>query len=103
MQIQITARQFQASEKLHEYARKKVERLGKFYDGISGIHVIMSKNGHPETHSVEMSAHVHRQQLAAHAEGRTHEEALDECVGRMKRQVVRFKDRLRDTKKDLHR
>ncbi len=102
MQIQITARHFQASDRLQDYTQKKVERLGKFYDGISGVQVVMSKDGNPETHSVEISAQVHRQRLAAHANGRTHEEAVDECVSRMKRQVVRFKDKIRNTKKDLH-
>ncbi len=96
MHIQITARQFQASDRLNEYARKKIERLSRYYDGITGIQVIMSKDGQPETKSVEMNASVHRQQLVAKADGKTHEEAVDECVDRLKRQVVRYKDKLRD-------
>ena len=96
MHIQITARQFQASDRLHEYARKKIERLSRYYDGITGIQVIMSKDGQPETNSVEMNASVPRQQLVAKAEGRTHEEAVDECVNRLKTQVVRYKDKLHD-------
>lgn len=96
MHIQITARQFHASDRLHEYARKKLARLERFYDGITGIQVILSKEGQPETNSVEMSASVHRQQLVASAEGKTHEEAVDECVDRLKRQVVKYKDKLRD-------
>ena len=103
MQIQITARQFHASERLTDYARKKILRLEKFYDGITGVHVIMSKDGQPETNAVEIAANVHRQQLVAKAEGRTSEEALDECVDRLRRQVVRYKDKLRDTSKDRHR
>jgi ribosome hibernation promoting factor len=99
MHIQITARQFHASERLHEYARNKIERLGKFYDGITGIRVIMSLEGQPESHSVEMNASVHRQQLVAHADGRTHEEAVDECVDRLKRQVLRYKDKLKAVKR----
>lgn len=96
MHIQITARQFHASQRLHEYARKKIERLSKYYDGITGVRVTMSKDGQPEVNQVEMSASVHRQQLVASAEGSTHEEAVDECVDRLKRQVVRYKDKLRD-------
>ena len=96
MHIQITARQFHASDRLHEYARKKIERLSRYYDGITGIEVIMSKDGQPETNSVEMNASVPRTQLVAKADGKTHEEAVDECVDRLKRQVVRYKDKLRD-------
>ncbi|MFT4605493.1 MAG: ribosomal subunit interface protein [Rhodothermales bacterium] len=98
MHIQITARQFRASERLTDYARKKIERLSKYYDGITGIEVIMSKDGQPETSTVEMNASVHRQQLIAHADGKTHEEAVDECFDRLKRQVVRYKDKLRDNR-----
>jgi putative sigma-54 modulation protein len=96
MHIQITARQFHASDRLHEYARKKIERLSRYYDGITGVEVIMSKDGQPETKSVEMNASVPRTQLVAKADGQTHEEAVDECVDRLKRQVVRYKDKLRD-------
>ncbi|MBO6574934.1 MAG: ribosome-associated translation inhibitor RaiA [Rhodothermales bacterium] len=100
MHIQITARQFHASERLHEYTKKKIQRLDKFYDGITGVNVIMSKEGQPEENSVEMSASVHRQQLVAQAKGKTHEEAIDECVDRLKRQVVRYKDKLRNVKRE---
>ncbi|NNE70931.1 MAG: ribosome-associated translation inhibitor RaiA [Rhodothermales bacterium] len=96
MHIQITARHFHASDRLHEYARKKLQRLERFYDGITGIEVILTKEGQPTTNSVEMNASVHRQQLVAHAEGQTHEEAVDECVDRLKRQVVKYKDKLRE-------
>ena len=103
MHIQITARQFQASERLHDYARKKIERLERYYDGITGVNVIMTKQDPPGESSVEMNASVHRQQLVAHAEGKTHEEAVDECVDRLRRQVVRYKSKLRDVKQDRHR
>lgn len=103
MQLQITARQFTASDQLQNYVRRKIEKLERYYDGITDVRVILSKNGTPEAHVVEMSANVLKQQLVANASGSTHEEAVDECSDRLKRQVKRYKDKLRDTKKDEHR
>ena len=105
MHIQITSRQFNASPQLQVYARKKVERLERFYDGITGVSVILGREDGRQTaeNTVEMNASVHRQNLVAHATGNTPEEAVDECVDRLRRQVKRYKDKIRDKNQDRHR
>lgn len=42
MQIQITARHVDVSDKLKSYIRSRVEKLDKFIDGITDVHVILS-------------------------------------------------------------
>ena len=99
MQIQITARQFHASDRLNDYVRSKVSRLEKFYDAIGSVHVIMSKSGAPETNTVEIRASVQRQNLVANAESHSLEEAIDEAVAVLKRQVKRYKEKRRGSDK----
>ncbi len=103
MQIQVTARHFNADDRLQTYARTKVSRLNRYYDGITGIQVVLERAAHVPPAQVEIGLNVFRQQLTARAEGDTHEEALDLCVERLRRQLKRYKERVRGTDKDQHR
>ncbi len=103
MQIQITARHFDADDRLQEYVRKKALKLKRYYDGITDVQVVLTRGAEiPEAHA-EIGLSVFRQQLTARGEGDTHEEAVDRCVERVRRQLYRYKARLRGTDRDEHR
>ncbi|MEM1127122.1 MAG: ribosome-associated translation inhibitor RaiA [Bacteroidota bacterium] len=104
MLTQITARNFQASPALREYVDKRVSKLERFYDGIVHARVVMTKpSDETGTHEAEVTLEVFRQNLTATAQAETHEQAVDECVDRLRRQVLKYKERLRSTDKDVHR
>lgn len=103
MQTQITVRHFNASHRLRNYASEKLSKLQRFYDGITDAHIVLSQNGNsasPEGKSAEIIIRVYRQTLSAQVSASTHEEAIDRCIARLRRQIMRYKAKLRRT--DAH-
>ena len=104
MQTQITARHFEARPALREYAASRLARLERFYDGITDAHVILSTDGDVSAEkSAEISLGVYRQRLTAQKTAATHEDAIDACVERLRRQILRYKSKLRRPDKRYQR
>ena len=104
MQSQITARHFDASPALREYASDRLLKLERYYAGITDAHVVLSEDGDAAADkAAEISLSVYRQRLSAQDTGTTHEEAIDRCMKRLQRQVKKYKAKLKDTNKDVHR
>lgn len=104
MQTQITVRRFEATPDLRTYATERLEKLKRYYDGITDAHVVLSDDTTPSNgKSVEIVLNVYRQTLSAKDSAATHEEAIDHCVERLRRQLVKYKDKLRSTDKDFQR
>ena len=103
MQTQITARHFQASPQLRDFTSQRIAKLERYYDGITDVHVILSDgSGTTSDKSAEISLNVFRDRLTAMDSAATHEEAIDHCVSRLKRQILRYKSKLKDKNKDFH-
>ena len=100
MQTRITARHFEAPPALRTYASQRLARLEKFYDGITDARVVLHEQ---PAKAAEITLNVYRQQLAAQDAGATHEEAIDRCVERLRKQILRYKARLRSKRHDRHR
>ena len=96
MDTQITARHFSASEKLKDFANSRVGKLERFYDGITDARVILSKhNASGGAKTAEITLNVRRNSLFAQEEAHTHEEAIDRCVSRLRRQILKYKAKRR--------
>ena len=103
MTTDVTFRHFDSVPDLRDHAIKGVNKLTKFYDGITTAHVVLGIEPlHTDTKSAEISLGVYRQTLTASETGVTHEEAINRCIAQLKRQVLRYKDRLRSVDKDIH-
>ena len=99
MQTRITAHQTDANDGLRAYVEQSVSKLGRYYDGIHDVHVILKDNASPASDKrAEIALNVYRQTLTASDTAPTHEAAVDGCVRQLRRQVSRYKSRLRDTK-----
>ncbi|WP_457652378.1 ribosome hibernation-promoting factor, HPF/YfiA family [Rhodocaloribacter sp.] len=104
MQTRITARHFRAHPKLQQYASDRLAKLERYYDGITFAHIVLARNsGQVQGEYAEITLNVYRQKLAAEESATTHEEAIDRCVERLRRQIVKYKAKLRDNSKDVHR
>ncbi len=104
MQTQITARHFDADPTLKEYAESRLAKLERFYDGITEARIILGEDGRPGTSkSAEVVVHVYQQTLSAASNGSTHEDAIDQCVKAVGRQIKKYKAKLRSTDKDYHK
>lgn len=104
MQTRITARHFNLNDNLRDHVNNGVSKLMQVYDGITDASAVLTVNkGHPEDHSAEIILNVYRQQLSASDIAGSHEEAIDRCVSRLRRQLLRYKAKLRSTDRDSHR
>jgi putative sigma-54 modulation protein len=99
MQTQITARHFNASPRLRRYASERLGKLERFYDGITGAHVILEPNGDTTSKEAKVELNVFRQRLTAADHGPTYEQAIDKCVNRLRRQILKYKTKRKDPHK----
>jgi len=95
MQTQITARHFHASPRLRRYASERLGKLERYYDGINDAHVILEPNGESTAKEVKVELNVFRQRITATDQGTTYEQAIDRCVNRLRRQILKYKTRLK--------
>lgn len=104
MQTQITARHFSADSTLKEYAETKLATLERYYNGIQEAQVILGEDGQPgSSKSAEVVIRVYQQTLSASNRGSTHEDAIDQCVKALRRQIKKYKAKLRSTDKDYQK
>ncbi|MDL2241318.1 ribosome-associated translation inhibitor RaiA [Bacteroidales bacterium OttesenSCG-928-L03] len=100
MEITINAIHFEVSEKLDQFINKKVSRLSKFHDGVLTADVTL-KVVRPETNMNKDAAiklFAPGAEFFAQETADTFEEAIDECVEKLERQVLKFKEKLQSKK-----
>lgn len=95
MQTRITARQFDASDALRNHVVSQVDSLQKYYDGIVDARVVLDNADSSHDKRAEIVIQVYRQTLAASDGAPTHESAVDACVNQLRRQILKYKDKLR--------
>ncbi len=96
MDTRITARHFNASQRLKDFVNARVGKLERFYDGITDARVILSKhNASGGAKAAEITLKVRRNSLIAQEEATTYEEAIDRCVSRLRRQILKYKGKRR--------
>lgn len=92
MDTRLTARHFNASTRLKEFALTRVEKLERFYDGITDARIVLAKNNASGGNkTAEITLNVRRQSLTAQGHAASYEEAIDRCVSRLRRQILRYK------------
>jgi len=95
MNIKIQSIKFDATEKLQAFINKKMEKLGKFHDGISSIEVTL-KVIKPETAankeaSIKLIAP--KAELFASKVADSFEEAVDLCSEAIQKQIEKLKEK----------
>lgn len=97
MNLQITSVHFDADNKLTNYIEKKVNKLGQFYDRIIDCSVFLKleNSGQVRDKIVELRLNLPGDTLIAKETNRTFEAATDEATDNLKRQLVKYKEKLR--------
>jgi len=104
MKPRITARHFSLTDNLRAAVQQKFDKLEKYYDGITDARVVLTVNrGRPTEKVAEVVLTVFRQTLSASDIGPTHEKALDNCIEGLRRQLLKYKAKLKSTARDYHR
>ena len=99
MNIQVKTVHFTADQKLIDFVNKKVSKLDTYFEGIIGVEVIM-KVDKPETANnkiaeIKLSIPGY-DYLFAEKQADSFEESLDLAIEAIRRQLTKFKEKLKD-------
>ncbi|HYI02423.1 ribosome hibernation-promoting factor, HPF/YfiA family [Hyalangium sp.] len=93
MQMNITFRQFGASDSLKEYAREKVDRVNKLLDRAGEAHVVLSLERH--LHHADITIHSGSWVLRGREKSEDMYASIDLAMDKIERQLRRYKDKLK--------
>ncbi len=95
MKVQIHSIHFDADVKLLDYIQMRVDKLDKFFDRIVDGEVFLRINNQGvENKTVEIKINMPGDQLFAKERSSTFENAVDEAVDGLRRQIKKYKERL---------
>jgi ribosomal subunit interface protein len=97
MNIQITARHFHASPQLHQNLQDSLERMGKFNDSITGVHIILDAEN-SGVHKAESIVKILDKSLCAVAEEVTMGKAIESMLEKIERQLKKENEKLKGHK-----
>jgi len=100
MEITIHSIHFEASKKLEEFILKKVNRLSKFNDDayLADVNLKVIKPETNDNKDASIRLFLSGTELFAQEIADTFEEAIDKCVNKLERQVVKHKEKQRSKK-----
>jgi putative sigma-54 modulation protein len=99
MRTKFTARHFRAHSSLKEYGLDSLKKLEKFYDGIISAEIILSyEKSRDSVKIAEVNLSVHSKMLNAVEHSEDFIKSIDKAVGKLERQLVKYKTKLRSRK-----
>ena len=97
MQVKIHSVQFKADVKLENFIEDKLGKLNNYYDHILGSEVFLkleNTNG-PENKITEIRLSIPGNDLFAKKQSKTFEEATDQAIEALRRQIQKHKDKVK--------
>jgi putative sigma-54 modulation protein len=99
MRTKFTARHFRAHPPLKEYGVDSLKKLEKFYDGIVSAELILSfEKSRDSVKIAEINVSVHSKILNAVEQSEDFIKSIDLAIGKLERQLVKYKSKLRNRK-----
>ncbi len=97
MEVTISSIHFKADAKLENFIREKTAKLSKLFDGVIGCDVVLRLDAasNNENKIAEIRVMIPGNDLFAKKQAKTFEEAVDNSVDALRRQVKRHKEKLR--------
>jgi len=97
LQIEISVRHASVAADIKDYATKKADRLGKYYDRIQSVRVVLDKDGGGMVCEMIVAVE-HSHDLVGRATDADVRAAIDLATDRLERQLAEHKDRVRHRK-----
>src|SRR4051812_31959627 len=94
MNIQITARHYHASQQLHQNLVESLEKLSRFNDSITGVHIILDA-GQAGIGRAESVVSLAGQSISAHAEEGTMGKAIESMLEKTGRLLKKENEKLK--------
>ncbi|MFO7655693.1 MAG: ribosome-associated translation inhibitor RaiA [Bacteroidales bacterium] len=97
MNIKINAVKFTADTKLEKFIESKIKKLVQFYDDIIGVEVFLKLQNTQklENKMVEIRLEIPGNDMFAKKQGKTFEEATDNTIDALKKQIAKHKEKIR--------
>lgn len=99
MDITVQTIHFDADQKLLDFTKSKTEKLGQFYDQIIGVEVYLkfeAKSSTVKEKTAEFKMLIPGATLFASRTSKTFEEAVDEAIESLTRQIKKHKEKIRN-------
>ncbi len=97
MNIQFTARHFEAPEALQRFAEDSVRNLTQLYDGIISAEIVLEERPHGADDKVaEIIISVYRERLVAKEQSSDQLKSIQACVDKLERQLTKYKAKLHE-------
>ena len=94
MNTQFTARKFNASSHLQEYAIEEINKLTRYFDGILSCDIVLEPTpDNDEPARAELTVTVKQDVLNVSEKGPAYEQAIRLAVDNMRRQLIKYKDK----------
>ena len=94
MQINLTARHLDITDALRSYVQNKIERLERYFDHMTNVHVILSVEKLRQ--KAEASFHISGHDVYADSEHEDMYAAIDGLVDKLDRQVLKHKEKMKN-------
>ncbi|HYX06735.1 MAG TPA: ribosome-associated translation inhibitor RaiA [Bacteroidales bacterium] len=97
MNIKINSVHFDADKKLIDFVNNKVKKLFQFYEDIVGAEIFLRLENTQELENkiAEIKLEIPGNDLFAKKQSKSFEEAVDNAVDALKRQIRKHKDKLK--------
>jgi putative sigma-54 modulation protein len=97
MKVNINSVHFKADKKLLDFVNERVEKLSSMYNGVIGSDVILKleNTDTPDNKVAEIRLFIKGNDLYAKKQSKTFEEATDTAVEALRRQLTKYKDKIR--------
>lgn len=97
MKVKIAERHTAPSDALRAYVVEKTEALERYFDRIISVDVVLAVE--KERQIADFHAHLtNRKIIKAHEESPDMYTSIDKAIARLKRQLVKYKDHLKETR-----
>lgn len=96
MEIRTTARHFELTDNLKNFAENEVKRLEKYYDHIIDAHLTMSVEKSRQI--AEITVKVYGTMLSAKSKGFDMYVTVEQVITKMESQIKKYKSKLREKK-----
>jgi putative sigma-54 modulation protein len=97
MRVTIQSLHFKADQKLEDFVTSKIEKLGVVYEQVIGSEVVLRlENVEDQNNKIaEIRLLIPGQDLFARKQSKTFEEASDQAIDALKRQLTKHKEKIR--------
>jgi putative sigma-54 modulation protein len=98
MKVNISSLHFKSDVKLEEFIREKASKLTSHFDGVMGCDVTLRLDPAQDNQNkiVEMRLMIPGNDLFSKKQARSFEEATDNAVDALRRQLQRYKEKIRN-------